>query len=84
MQLMQGKAGDIVKLNISSILRETQDDNTWIKTKIGCQEQSVNKEYSFLETETKIKTRFPKERGRNTRINIVENRINEKTRSLAE
>lgn len=39
---------------------------------------------SFLQTETKVKTRFPKESGRNTRINIVENRLNEKTRSLAE
>lgn len=76
-------AGDGVKLNISSILRERQDDSMWIKTKTGCQEQPVNKEYSFLETDTKVKTRFPKERGRNTRINIAENRINEKTRSLA-
>lgn len=69
--------GDIVKLNVSSILREMQDDNTWIKKK-GCQEPSANKDYSFLETEPKIKTRFPKERGRNARKNTVENRINKK------
>ena len=64
--------------------REMQDDNTLIKTKVGCQEQSENRKRSFLEIKMETKTRFPKERGRNNRINTVENRINGNKRSLAE
>lgn len=79
-----GKTGAIVKQNINNVLREMQDDNTLIKTKVGCQEQSENRKRSFLEIKMETKTRFPKERGRNNRINTVENRINGNTRSLAE
>lgn len=56
----RGETGAVVKQNINTVLREMQDGNALIKTKVSCQEKSENKKCSFLEIKTKTKTRFPK------------------------